>query len=54
MVSIVDISDGINMSARGYHNCDTNQLFIFGGKVKVGEDLYVIWTRIILDHVGTM
>lgn len=44
---------GINMSAREYHNCDTNQLFTFGGNVKVGEDLYVIWISPIVDHIGT-
>lgn len=28
-------NDGINMSIRGYQNCIINQLFTFGGYVKV-------------------
>lgn len=45
-------NDGINMSIRGYQNCIINQLFTFGGYVKVREDLHMIWINTIVNHIG--
>lgn len=42
MVSIVGINDGINMFTRGYHICDTNQLFTIGW-VCYGERRFIIY-----------
>ena len=46
MISIIRINNGIKEPIRGYQNCNTNQILIFGGYVKVRESLYtrvVIW-----------
>ena len=45
MVSIVNIDNGIKEPTGGYCNCNTNQILIFGGYVKVRNFLY---TQIII------
>ena len=40
----------------GYQNCNTNQILIFGGYLKVKESLntqVIIWANIILKHIDT-
>ena len=40
----------------GIENCDTSQMKIFGGYVKVRESLYtrvIIWVHTILNHIDT-
>ena len=40
MVSIINISNGIKEPTCGHQNCDTEQMLIFGGYVKVTEYSY--------------
>ena len=40
----------------GYQNCNTSQIFIFGGHLKVRESLYtrvIIWVNTTLNHFDT-
>ena len=54
---MVSIDSGIQEPPiRGYHDCKTSQIFIYGGCVKVEEYLYtrvIIWTNTILNHMDT-
>ena len=37
-----------------YHNCNSSQIFTFGGYVKVRESLYtqvITWVNTILNHI---
>ena len=40
MVSVFNINNGIKEPTRGYQDCNTSEIFIFGGHVKVRESLY--------------
>jgi len=54
MVSV--INNCIKEPTRGYQNCNTSQLLIFGGYVKARESLYtrvIIWVDTILYHMDT-
>ena len=56
MVSIMSIKNGIKESTCGYQNCNTSQLLIFGGYVKVRESLYtraIGWVNTIMNHIDT-
>ena len=56
MVSIININNGIKEPTHGYQNCNTSQILIFGGYVKVRESLYtrvIIWVNTILNHIDT-
>jgi hypothetical protein len=56
MVSIINNNNGIKEPTRGYHNCDTNQILIFDGYVKLRESFYtrvIIWVDTILNHIYT-
>jgi hypothetical protein len=56
MVSVFKIISGITEPNREYQNCNTSEVFIFGGYVKVREALYtqvIIWGNSILNHIGT-
>ena len=39
MVSKININSGIKKPICGYENCNTSQILIFGGYVKVRESL---------------
>jgi hypothetical protein len=39
MLSIINIINGIKEPTCGYHNCNTSQMLIFGGYVKVRDSL---------------
>jgi hypothetical protein len=57
MVLIININKVIKEPPHGYQNCNTSQILIFGGYVKVKKSLYtrvVIWVNIILNHIDTM
>ena len=56
MVSIININNGVKEPTHGYQNCNTNQILIFGGYVKVRESLYtqvIIWVNAILNYIDT-
>ena len=40
MESLINIDNGIKEPTHGYQNCNTSQILIFGGYVKVRESLY--------------
>ena len=40
MVLVININNGTKESTCGYRNCNTNQILIFGGYVKVRESFY--------------
>ena len=55
MISIT-INNGIKEHTHGCQNCDTNQLLIFCGYVKVRESLCTrisFWDSTISDHIDT-
>ena len=55
LVSIININNGIKKPTRKYQNCNTSQILIFGGYVKVGESLYtwvIIWVNTSLDQIN--
>ena len=59
MVSTINIINSIKEATRGYQNCNTNQLLIFGGYVQVREAMctcVIIWVNTILmnNNVGTI
>jgi hypothetical protein len=39
MISIIKINNGIKEPIYGYQNCNTTQILIFGGYVKVRESV---------------
>lgn len=41
VVSKIDVHDDIKGPAHGYQNCDSNQILVFGGYIKVIKSLYV-------------
>ena len=54
MVPMIFINNGIKESTHGYQNCNTNQIMIFGGYLKVTESLstqVIIWVNTILNHI---
>ena len=54
MVSMIYINNGIKEPTHGYQNCNTNQIMIFGGYLKVRESLstrVIIWVNTILNHI---
>ena len=54
METIININNVIKEPTRGYENCNTSQILIFGGYVKVRESLYtqvIIWIKTILNHI---
>ena len=56
MVVIININTGKKEPTRGYQNCNTSQILIFGGYLKVRESLYtqvVIWVNTILTMNDT-
>ena len=56
MESIIDISNGIKEPTFGYQNCNTSQVLVFDGYVKVRTSLYTqvnVWVNVILNHIGT-
>ena len=56
MVSTININNGIKEPTRGYRICNTIQILIFGGYLKVTDSLYTrVITRInaIQNHVDT-
>ena len=56
MVSIINIKNGIKELTRRYQNCNTSQILLFGGYVKVRESLYTrasIWVTTILSHIDS-
>ena len=57
VVSIIIINNGIKVFTCGYWNCNTNQILIFGGYVKVRESLYTLVIigvhNNILNHTDT-
>ena len=55
LVSIININNGIKKPTRKHQNCNTSQILIFGGYVKVGESLYtwvIIWVNTSLDQIN--
>jgi hypothetical protein len=57
MVIIININNCINEPTHGYQNCNTSQILIFGGYLKVKESLYtqvITWVNSILKHIDTM
>ena len=56
MVSIININNGIEEPTCGYQTCNTSQILIFGGYVKVRESLYarvIVWVNTILNRIDT-
>ena len=57
MVSIININNGIKELTHGYQNCNTSQIFIFGGFLKVRIFLYPGYYlghySTILNHIIT-
>ena len=56
MVSLININSGIKEPTHGYQICNTTQILIFGGYVKVRESLYarvIAWVNAILNHIDT-
>ena len=54
MESLINIDNGIKEPTHGYQNCNTSQILIFGGYVKVRESLYtwvIIYVNTILNHI---
>ena len=50
------INNGIKQPTCRYQNCNTSQILIFGGYVKVRESSYtrvIIWVNTIPDHIDT-
>ena len=41
MVSTINIINGIKEATRGYQNCNTGQLFISGGYLKMRSFVYL-------------
>ena len=57
MVSIINNNNGIKEPTHGYHNCNTNQILILDGYVKVRESLdirVIIWVDTILNHIDIL
>ena len=52
-VSIHYINKGIKEPTLRYQTCNTNQVFIFGGYVKVREslDTRVVWANTIVNNI---
>ena len=51
-----NVHNDIKATTRGYQNCDTNQILMFGGCLQVRESLYiwvVIWAHTIVNHIDT-
>ena len=56
MVLMININNDIKKPTRVYQNCNTSQILIFGGYLKVKESLYdrvIIWVNTILNQTGT-
>ena len=56
MVVIINISNGKKEPTHGYQNCNTSQILIFGGYLKVRESLctqVLIWVNTILTISDT-
>ena len=49
MVWIIDIHIGIQAPTRGYQHCDTNQVLMFGGHLKVWELFESIFQLVIIN-----
>lgn len=55
-VSILNIPNGFQESTRGYQNCKTGEILMFGGYLKIREPKYTrafIWGNIFLNHGDT-
>ena len=48
MVLIININNGFKVPTCGYQNCNTNQILIFGGYVKMRKSLY---TRVMVGSI---
>ena len=55
-ISKINVNNGTKESTHGYQNCNTTEILIFGGYVKVRESLCTrvsIWVNTILSHIDT-
>ena len=55
MELIININNGIEEPTRGYENCNTNQMLIFGGYDEVREFVYpsFVWVNTIPNPIDT-
>ena len=54
MVPIINIKKWYERTYHGYQNCNTSQILIFSGYIKVRESLYTRvfnWVNTILNHI---
>ena len=56
LASIININNGIEEPTHGYQHCNTSQILIFGGYVKVRERLFtrvIVWVDTTVNHIDT-